>query len=63
MPVTINEVEINTTVADTTNSNQQSGADNSNSQGAGKISTDEMDKIVEACMLRVRQLLDDLKER
>jgi len=63
MPVTINEVEINTTVTDTTNSNQQSGADNSKSEGAGKISTDEMDKIIEACMLRVRQLLDDLKER
>jgi len=61
MPVTINEVEINTTVADTTNSNQQSGADNS--KGAGQLSVEDMDKIIETCMLRVRQLLDDLKER
>lgn len=61
MPVTINEVEINTTVADTTNTNQQSGADNS--KGAGQLSVEDMDKIIETCMLRVRQLLDDLKER
>jgi Family of unknown function (DUF5908) len=60
MPVTINEVEINTTVADTSNANQEGGKD---AKKGGGMSPEEMDNIISACMLKVRQLLDDLKER
>lgn len=62
MPVTINEVEINTTVTDTSAASAKGGGKDAKGGGGG-MSPEEIEKIIEACMLRVRHYLDDLKER
>jgi Family of unknown function (DUF5908) len=61
MPVTINEVEINTTVTENQGSQTQSGGAGASKDG--KPSPEEMERIIDACMIRVKELLDELKER
>ena len=60
MPVTINEVEVNTTVTENSGSNNSSGKEGGKD---GKTSPEDIDKIIEACMLKVKELLDEHKER
>jgi hypothetical protein len=60
MPITINEVQINTTVNEST-SNAASSAPGTG--GGGGISIKEKEQIIAECLRRVAEMLETLKER
>lgn len=61
MPVTVNEVELNTTVNETA-SNKSEGGKDSGAKG-GSMSEDEKEELIQQCLDRVAALLETLKER
>ena len=59
MPITINEVEIVTNVNESTSASSSS----SSSQQGGAMSSVDKELLIQECLNRVRELLEDLKER
>lgn len=59
MPITINEVEIVTNVQESVGANSATG----NPQQGGSMSTTDKENLIQECLARVKELLEDLKER
>lgn len=59
MPITINEVQINTTVNESTSN----AASSASGTGGGGISVKEKEQIIAECLRRVAEMLETLKER
>lgn len=61
MAVTINEVQVNSTVTNTSNSSSESGA--AKGAGKGELSTKDKEEIIQECLRRVHELIESMKER
>ena len=62
MPVTVNEVELNTTVNETASNKSAAGKD-SGGKGGGSMSEEEKEELIQECLDRVTALIESLKER
>jgi hypothetical protein len=60
MPITINEVQINTTVNE---GSSNSSSSTSAASGGGNMSVKEKEQIIQECLRRVAEMLETLKER
>jgi hypothetical protein len=58
MPITVNEVVVNTSVNETASNN--TSADN---KGGGGMSTKEKELLIEECLRRVAEMLEDRHQR
>ncbi len=64
MSVTVNEVQVNTTVNEASGPApaQKAGGKQGANGGAG-MSAEDKEKLIDECLARVRDLLEELKER
>jgi hypothetical protein len=61
MAVTINEVQVNSTVTNTSNSSSETGA--AKGAGKGELSIKDKEEIIQECLRRVHELIESMKER
>ena len=63
MAVTVNEVQVNTTVNEASGPAPAQKAGGNKSGGGNGISAEDKEKLIDECLIRVRELLEELKER
>lgn len=63
MAVTINEVQVNSTVSNTSNSSATSESGAGKGAGKGELSNKDKEEIIQECLRRVHELIESMKER
>lgn len=63
MAVTVNEVQVNTTVNEASAPAPAQAGGKKGSDGTGGMSAEDKEKLIDECLARVREMLEELKER